>query len=34
MNDEHNATSAFAAPPPDPELKRLAPLLGRCAPRG
>lgn len=29
MNDDQNATSAFAAPPPDPELKRLAPLLGK-----
>jgi hypothetical protein len=34
MNDEHNATSAFAAPPPDPELKRLAPLLGRWRAEG
>ena len=29
MNADEKATSAFAAPPPDPELERLAPLLGR-----
>lgn len=28
MTDDQNGSSAFAAPPPDPELKRLEPLLG------
>jgi hypothetical protein len=28
MNDDQIAADAFAAPPPDPELKRLEPLLG------
>jgi Protein of unknown function (DUF1579) len=29
MNADQYAVSAFAAPPPDPELERLAPLVGR-----
>jgi hypothetical protein len=28
MSDDRTAESGFAAPPPDPELKRLKPLLG------